>query len=388
MKLPFCPPPSALRLPSLLVLLAGWRLALLAFAAVAAQLGRGVTPPDGLLDLLDRTLVRWDGGWYLAIARDGYTLGDAGGQANVAFYPLLPALIRAAHWLLPSWRLAGALVVHAALAGAVAYLYALARLDHDHPTALRAAAFLLLCPTAVFLTAVYTESLLLLTMIASVYHARRGQWWRAGLWGAAAGLTKMVGGLVLLPVLWEYWRGDRGRRALPALALIPAGALAFLAYLQLRFGSYQVYFAAQAGWNRGSFFRPFLPDGWRFLIAFLRGEGTSTINYYYPQVNTFPSTGAFMVLDLVFLLVYAAIGIVLWARVRGSYGLFILAVLGLAAFSGSPQSLNRFALILFPAPIALALAARRPVVGFGLVTLCGVLLAFFTFLYVNGFWAG
>ncbi len=74
-----------------------------------------------------------------------------------------------------------------ALFGAILYLHALVRLDHDRPTATRAVAFLLLCPTAVFLTAVYTESLLLLTMIAAVYHARRGQWWAAGLLGRRRG---------------------------------------------------------------------------------------------------------------------------------------------------------------------------------------------------------
>lgn len=380
-------------------LLLGWRLVLLLFAALATQLGPGAPPPQDLTDLLARLFVRWDAGWYLAIARDGYEAG-AGGQANVAFYPLLPGLIRVVRLVVPSWWVAGAIVVHGALFGALVYLHALVRLDYDRSTALRAAAFLLLGPTAVFLGAVYTESLLLLTVVASVYHARRGQWWIAGLWGAAAGLTKMIGAVVLVPLLWEYWHARRRRRAghdqarrhplqvLPALALAPLAALAFLVYLQLRFGSYRIYFAAQEGWYRGLFFRPFFPDGWRFLIAFLRGEGGSVVNYYYPQASTLPSPGAFMAIDLAFLVVFFVIGLVLCLRVRGSYGLFVLVVLATAAFSGSPQSLNRFVLILFPIPIGLALVSRRPVLGFGLLTLCGTLLAFFTFLFVNGLWAG
>lgn len=379
-------------------LLLGWRAVLLLFALIAAHLGREVAPPEGATEFLKRLVARWDAGWYLSIAEGGYTSGE-GRPANVAFYPLLPGLIHAAHWVVPSWRGAGALVVHGALFGALAYLYALARLDYDRPTALRAAVALLLCPAAVFLGAIYTESLLLLTMIASLYHARRGQWWRAGLWGAAAGLTKIVGGVVLLPLLWEYCRGDWRRgpagpdrrrflRTAPALALAPLGALAFLGYLQLRFGSYRVFFAAQEGWNRGTFFRPFFPDGWELLRAYLRGEGDRVTNYFYPQGSTLPSPGAFMVMDLLFLLVFVAIGLVLWWRVRGSYGLFVLAVLGLVAFSGSPQSMNRFAIILFPVYIGFALAARRPALGFGLFVLSGLLQAFYTFLYVNGFWAG
>ena len=381
-------------------LLAGWRLALLLFAALAVQLDPKGAPVAGAAGFLARILNQWDAGWYLAIARDGYSIA-AEGQSNVAFYPLLPLLIRAVHLVVPSWHGAGAIAVHGALFGALVYLHRLARLDYDRATATRAAIALLLCPTAIFLGVVYTEPLLLLTMIASVYHARRGQWWIAGLWGAAAGLTKMVGAVVVVPLLWEYWRSgvwrrEPGRgiawrrvaRTLPATALPPLGALAFLAWLGLRFGSYRVYFAAQEGWYRGSFFRPFFPDGWNFLTASLRHEGDSVVNYFYPQGNTFPSTGTFMILDLLFLFVFAAIGVALCLRVRGSYGLFVLAVLGLAAFSGSPQSINRFAVILFPAFIGFALAARRPVVGFGLLTLGGLLLAFHTFLFVNGFWAG
>ena len=380
-------------------LLLGWRLVLLLFAALATRLGPSAAPPpEDLTELLTRLLVRWDAGWYLAIARDGYEVGG-GGQANVAFYPLLPGLIRIVRLVVPSWWGAGAIVVHAALFGALVYLHALVRLDYDRPTALRAVGFLLLGPTAVFLGAVYAESLLLLTVVASVYHARRGQWWIAGLWGAAAGLTKMIGAVVLVPLLWEYWWADRRHdshdqarrrplRVVPALALAPLAAIAFLVYLQVRFGSYKVYFAAQESWYRGLFFRPFFPDGWHFLIAFLRGEGGRVINYYYPQASTVPSPGAFMAIDLAFLVVFLVTGLALCLRVRGSYGLFVLAVLAIAAFSGSPQSLNRFVLMLFPIPIGLALVGRRPVLGFGLLTLCGTLLAYFTFLFVNGLWAG
>ncbi|MGN6755785.1 MAG: mannosyltransferase family protein [Thermomicrobiales bacterium] len=383
--------------PGVLALLLGWRLLTLLFAAVAARLGGLLPAPASFGELLLRTLDHWDAGWYVAIARDGYTVGGNGQQANVAFYPLLPALIHLAHFVAPSWRLAGALVVHAALLGAVLYLHALVRLDYDQPTALRAVGLLLIFPTAVFLTAIYTESLLLLTMTAAVYHARRGQWWAAGLWGLAAGLTKMVGGAVFVPLLWEYWRGrswrgvSRRRLAgqLAALALVPLGALAFLAYLQLRFGSYRVYFAAQTGWYRGSWFQPFFPDGWRFLTAFLHGRGSQVVNYFYPQGNvTLPSQGAFELIDLLFLLVGVVVGVLLYLRVRASYGLFVLTVLGIAAWSGSTQSINRFALILFPLPIAFALAARRPLLGFALLTLSGFLFIFFSYLFVNGYWAG
>lgn len=386
---------AASRFPfPVLLLFAGWRILTFLATVVASQLG-GEVPPAGLVELLRQSSDRWDAGWYLAIARDGYSLSGTG-QANVAFYPLLPGLIRLVAVVVPSWHLAGLIVVHIALLGAVLYLNALVQLDHDQPTAMRAVAALLLFPTAIFLTAIYTESLLLLTMIAAVYHARRGQWWAAGLWGLAAGLTKLVGAVVVVALLWEWGRSLRQQplrrrhlAQLAALALPPIGALSFLAFLHWRFGSYRVYFATQEAWYRQSFFHPFFPDGWGFLGAFLRGDGLSVINYFYPQAGaTLPSPNAFMVLDLAFLLVGVVVGVAFCLHLRASYGLLALAILAVAAYSGSPQSLNRIALILFPLPIAFALAGRYRPLGFALYALSGLLGAYHTFLFVNGFWAG
>jgi hypothetical protein len=378
-------------------LLLGWRVITLLVAVVASQLS-GAQPPAGLGEVLVRSLDHWDAGWYLAIARGGYSVDLVEpGQANVAFYPLLPLLIRLVHIVVPSWRLAGALVVHAALAGAVLYLDALVRLDHDRPTARRAVVALLLYPTAIFLTAIYTESLLLLALLGATYHARRGQWWAAGLWGALAGLTKMVGVIALVPIAWEYWRATPWRGAswprrlgqLAPLMLVPLGAVAYLGYLWAEFGTYQVYFATQEVWFRQGFFQPLLTDGWGFLSAFLHGQGDTVVNYFYPAGNiTLPSAGAFMLLDLLFLLVAFLLGLVITFRLRASYGLLVLAGVFLTAYSGSPQSFNRYTLILFPIPIAFAVAARRPVLGFCLFTFSGLLALYHAYLFVNGFWAG
>ena len=387
-------PQSAIANPqSAILVFLGWRFLTFLTTVVAGQFGGEGAPAD-LGVILRRSSDRWDAGWYLAIAREGYSISDTG-QANVAFYPLLPALIRLLSFVAP-WRVAGALVVNVALLGAVLYLYALVQLDYDEPTALRAVVFLLLFPTAIFLTAIYTESLLLLTMIAAIYHARRGHWWAAGLWGLAAGLTKLVGALVVVALLWEWVRQVRAagfqRRHLPhliAVALPPLGSLAFLAYLHLRFGSYQVYFTVQEAWYRQSSFRPFFPDGWNFLTAFLRGDGQSVVNYFYPQAGTtIPSPNAFMVLDLAFLVVGLVVGLIYCLYIRASYGLLVLAILGLAAYSGSPQSLNRIALILFPLPIAFALAGRSRPVAAILFIVSGLLSVYHTFLFVNAFWAG
>ena len=47
-----------------------------------------------LLGPLARAWARWDSGWYVSIARNGYTYG-AGNQSPVAFFPGYPLTIRA-----------------------------------------------------------------------------------------------------------------------------------------------------------------------------------------------------------------------------------------------------------------------------------------------------
>ncbi len=387
-----------------LLFLGGWRILIFLVTIVVSQFATS-GPPTTISDLLTRSTDRWDAGWYLTIARDGYSVEPDTGphRANIAFYPLLPILIKLFHLVIPSWRLAGMLVVHLALLGAVVYLVALVRLDYDRATALRATVALLLYPTAIFLTAIYTESLLLLALIATTYHARRGQWLIAGCWGLCATLTKTIGLIALIPLLVEYgqllsWRLQRLTKCGPAqyelwrvlggVALTCVGALAYPLFLWQRFGSLQVYFDTQVAWYRYGSFQPLLTDGGKFLAAFFQGDRT-VINYFYPQGSvTLPSPGTFMVIDLLMLLAALILGIICTYKLRPSYGLLVLAGGFLTAYSGSPQSFNRYTLVLFPAMIALAVISRRPAIGFCLFVASGLLAFYHIYLFVNGHWAG
>jgi hypothetical protein len=69
----------------------------------SASVARGQFSPINLLDMW----ARWDSGWYLDIALNGYALRGPieTTQSNVAFFPLYPLLIRTLLLLVPeSWR--------------------------------------------------------------------------------------------------------------------------------------------------------------------------------------------------------------------------------------------------------------------------------------------
>jgi hypothetical protein len=374
-------------------MLAGWRAALWLFALLSAYLARNIYPPSSADEFFSRTLLQGEALWHLWIGERGYDYVP-GAPSTAAFPPLFALLVRLVALVVPSATVAGALVAHAATAAALAYLVALVRLDYDRATALRAVAAALLYPAAVFLGAVYPESTLLLTVTAALYHARRGQWGRAALWGALAGLTRGAGLLVLLPLIVEYvaqrarCRGAtaRGRVAPPlALALVPLPFLAFLGFLAWRTGSFAAHFLARDAFGRGSLLRPAgLATSW--------GDATGAVGpaapAYPPAIAFFPDPLIPALLDGGLLLLFAGLGVWLLLRVRPSYGLFVLAgVAGAFAIGGLPGS-NRHLLLLAPAYLALALLGRRPVVGYVAAMLGLMLLALTTFVYVNGHFAG
>jgi hypothetical protein len=61
-------------------------------------------------------------------------------------------------------------------------------------------------PASFFLFMGYTEAPLLAFMVSSLFYARQGKWWLAGLLAGAAALTKQPGIFILIPLAYIFWR--------------------------------------------------------------------------------------------------------------------------------------------------------------------------------------
>ena len=190
---------------------AGSRPAIL-FAGLLAVLMLGYPPGappwrDYESELFNLPL-RWDAGWYLQIAENGYSyIPEAGAQAqqNIVFFPAYPMAMRVAALVLGNYKAsyvaAGMLVSLSAFLFALAYLYAFAR-DEIGDEAAPAALWLISAyPFALFFGAIYTESLYLLAALGAFHHFRRREFVRAGIWGLVIGLTRPNGGLLSLPLV-------------------------------------------------------------------------------------------------------------------------------------------------------------------------------------------
>ena len=169
-------------------------------------------------DLLDLP-ARWDTGWYLTIASEGYSFTPDSTfkfQQNITFFPAFPMTIRLLAPLFGRETLwTGVVISIVAFYLALIYLRRLARRElGDDDQALTTVMLIATYPFAVFFSAAYTEGLFLLTLVGAVYHFRQGQLWRSACWGLICGLTRPPGcllsvvlGLMALEPMW-----DRARR--------------------------------------------------------------------------------------------------------------------------------------------------------------------------------
>ncbi len=198
----------------------------------------------GLGDLRD-AYWRWDTYHYVNIALHGYPDHF---DFPYAFLPGYPMLLRAAMEVIPDPILAGLLLSVGFEFLALYFLARLVLLERDRRAASSAAWALVLWPAAFFLCGVYAESPLLAGGAASLYYARRGLLGRAAAAAAFACAMKVLGLLLVVPLLIEYRdrHGLRPKWTLAAIACVPLPLLVYAAYTWLRIGDPFAYSHAQA----------------------------------------------------------------------------------------------------------------------------------------------
>lgn len=358
-----------------------WVVALLAvwYSQLFMPLGEALSR-DGLLydrtDVLWHGLIRgwtlWDGENYLAIARTGYTfLGER--WPNIAFFPLYPLLIRLVAPLTGfHYEVAAVLVSQVSFCAALIVLYDLLSSDFDVSTAYRTTFCLLVIPTACFFAGGYSESLALALLITTVWAIRRQHWWLAGIAGMLLALSRLPGVLVgpiialfYIQAQGWHWRSIR----LPILAsLLPAMGLgAFMLYQWQRFGTPFAFMLAQERWENHLSMPWVLPQA---IIDHIE------IGRAWPN----------LVMQGVFWLAFAVLGLLALRRLPLVYGLTAAAVLVPPYLSSWPWSISRHVLLAFPAFIVLGHARQHPRTFRWMI---GVMLAaqiIVTLLFINGFW--
>jgi hypothetical protein len=347
-----------------------------AIVLVALWLSRYIADelPAGTRTAAKAGLFIYDGAWYRAIAEHGY--GDLGPE-GLRFFPLYPLLGRWLGWVFLDHTEVALVVIAAAaslLLGAILHRLVLFETG-DASLALRSAWFVAVFPAAVALVLGYAEPLFMLFAVAMFFALRQRRWWVAVPLGIAAGLTRPVGLLLVVPAMIEgarAWSATQARERLARVAAAAAPLLGMAIYL---------------GWVGAVFDEPFRP----FTVQgrdHLRGASTDPITHIVDTIgDVFDGDRFGAGLHLVWIAAFAVLVVVLARRLPASYAAYAGAALVLGITASNFSSFERYVWSTFPFAVAVAFVTvqadvRRVVIALGAVGLFAYsVLAFFA-LYV------
>ena len=357
----------------------------------------------------------FDGEHYLAIAHHGY------GNFEQAFFPFYPWLIKTLVFpfkqSLFALLLSGLFISHLSFIIALFLFYLLIRFDYDKKIAQTAIFFLLLFPTSFFFGAVYTESLFLALILGSFYAARRGKWWIAGILGALASGTRLVGIFLLPALLVEWIQQDKLKNKQSLLLRNQISKIKIMYQNVKRKNIFEFYTVIL---HFAFLIFNLLPIllmslGLLYYMRFL------SINYQDPLMflHVQPVFGAQRVADKIILLyqvfwryfkmiattkidplyftvwlelLSAALflGLLVFAylkKIRLSYLIFAVLAYITPTLTGTFSSMPRYVLVLFPCFIAMALIKNR-IMKILLFTFYFLLLVVSTIFFTRGYWIG
>jgi len=315
---------------------------------------------------------QWDTGWYLNIATQGYsaTVSQAAstlGNANYAFFPLYPLMMRFLGYIIGSPFIAGILISNIALIIACIYLYKLMRLKSSKETSLRTIKYLFLFPVAFIFSGVLTESLFLMLLVMCFYYARTNKWALVGIFGFFLSLTRIIGIFAVIPLAYEYLKNinfnfKKIRPAVLYFFLFPLGLSLFLFLNYSLTGDPFAFIKIQSSW-----FRTFV------------GPQNAIINalFYQGQYAIEAKFEVWFALVALFILIF------FYKKLRISY--IILALYSiLIPISSWVTSMPRYILTIFPFFIIFALLGKNRKMDIALTIGLTILQGFLMIFWANG----
>lgn len=361
----------------------------------------------------------WDGTFYATIAASGYP-----SLVYAAYFPLYPLLERLLAPLVGgNPALAGVIIANVSCLAVFALLRVLAERVYGRAVARRALLYLAIFPLSFFLAAAYAESLFLLLSLATFLVLSERRWRLVGILAALATLTRPVGILLLVPIIYQSSIAPRLRSRQPGekgVVVLGAGAggtsrptgvdvasavllpiLALVGFnlaLEPRFGTLTPSTAAEAvGWGRR------LSWPWDGVIR------TARVLIEGPAGPPAPVGPEFLfrvllALDIFWTLLFAALALASlwrWKSVRPlplAYALYALANAALVLLTplhkpgfdwGSLSTNGRFLLVVFPFYIFAAVWEvkhpwlHRLIVGFSIPLFLLLVAAFIGGVFVG-----
>jgi hypothetical protein len=346
--------------------------------------------------------VAYDSEYYLSISIGGYDDPNVGtttlrnGQTlslNYAFFPLYPAIMSVlrlpfeAAGMTPigAATLAGMLISLVGTLVGMVSLYSLARDRLEESGGFRAAFYLLVFPSSFFLATVYTEGLFIGLAFTALLMMKRRQLLLAGILAALATLTRAVGLALIVPLAlawlaqidWIAFRQNPGATLRPRLSRLLPGLVGVLlpigAHLLWRslYGQ-QFDLVEQTYFGRGLMNMEMALGGWEQAFKVIaEGDNLQMRIYYLLELGA---------------VLLALVACLFTLRRYPGIALFGLLALVISFFSGSPQSLIRYVMVLPSLYLMLAQLGRNWAFDRAWTLLSVLLLGFLVYLFAFDLW--
>lgn len=333
------------------------------------------------------SFANFDGVHYITIAMKGYSA-----QFTQVFFPLYPVLVGKMAMLVGDKYaiVSGLLITNIVFFLGIILFQKLLSLDYKKNETIWMIIFLLVFPVSFYFASVYSESLFFLFTIASFYAARKKKWWLAGIFGACASATRLIGVVLLPALLWEWYSTTISAKShktkiimivskivqSPILYLVPVGLIAYMVYLQTFFGDWLYFWHAQPvfGAQRSGSNVILLPQVIFRYLKILTSVEMTIQSFWIPLLELMSSLSAIVLLM-----------IAIKKKVRTSYIIFSFPAVIIPTLTGTFSSMPRYILMAFPIYIVCGLIKNVLIKGI-LVTAMMILLGVLTILFTSGTW--
>ena len=340
--------------------------------------------------------VSWDSEFYLSIAINGYNdpyvtkvkVDDKIIPLSYAFFPFYPAMIWLFSWPLKIFgmnaiataTLAGVIIsLLGTLCGMIA-LYYMARSKLKESGGFRTAFYLIIFPSAFFLSVVYTEGLFIGLAFSSLVFILHRKWALASILAACAVLTRSVGVVLIVPMGIIFLRDLNYKRILSninfnnlkKMAFIILPLIVFLiwkfSYLGRQFDIIQ-----KAWFGRGLFSVNKSLASWIYAFQMVFSKYNQSMAYHLMEI-VFP------------ILAIVACGFTL--KHYPEITIFSIIVILFALFSGDIQGMYRYVLVAPSLFLFLSRLGKNTVFDRTWTILSALLMAVNAYLFAFDMWAG
>lgn len=365
----------------ILTLFAVWQIVIIVISIISSKF---ITPrerfiyKDNSITVVNIFFKRanFDGIHYISIAKNGYE------QFEQVFFPLYPKLISFLSSIFSNQFLtSGLFISNFCFLILIFALYKLVSIDFNKEVGKKVILMLLLFPVSFFLGNLYTESLFILLIVGSFYFARKRRWLLAGILGAFASYTRIIGIFLFPALLFEWYEQNsllktkKSWKDLVSVFLIPVGLISYMRFLSINYQDPLMFFHVKPLYVSESIGNKVVliyQVFWRYIKMVV----TTKMDPLY-----FSVWQEFLIAVMALILLYIAFK----KQIRKSYLIFSLLTFLTPTLVGTFSSTPRYVLSMFPCFIVLGLIKNKLIYRL-LLLIFTIFLLISATLFFQGYW--